>query len=55
MFKASGSTRGWRAGPLEAGPQAAQQESLETSVRKEWAAILSHSAIVRYGHHRVAT
>ena len=37
------------------GSQAAQQDSFETSVRKDWAAIFRPSAIVRYGHHRVAT
>ncbi len=37
------------------GPQAAQQDSFETSVRKDWAAIFTPSAIVRYGHHKVAT
>ena len=36
-------------------PQAAQQDSFETSVRKDWAAIFTPSAIVRYGHHKVAT
>lgn len=35
--------------------QEAQQESFETSVVKDWAAILIPSAMVRYGLHRFAT
>ena len=46
MFKASGSTRGWRAGPLEAGPQAAQQERLGTSEGKAWESLSKPSAVV---------
>lgn len=33
--------------------QEAQQESLELSVVEDWAAILSPSAVVRYGLHRL--